>query len=203
MTEGLSDIHILHDTDECDIYHKIVDEYPGIYNYCVPPGITLMEKINFNSLDIAKAYKYIGFIGDDIVFKTSFEKTFIDYLSSVEHGMTFGSDMYQNRATHPFMTSKTILAVGFYGLPAVEHNYFDDYWSYIFNELGTVKYFDNVVMEHMHPATGKEMPDEVSNRIYRNLSLDRKRFGNYMSENLYIDIDRIVNYKEDVSYEQN
>jgi len=202
MTEGMSDIHVLHDTDECDIYHKIVEEYPEIHNYCVPPGITLMEKINFNSLELAKKYKYIGFIGDDIIFKTPFEKVFIDYLSSVEHGMAFGSDLYQNRPTHPFMTSKTILAIGFYGLPVVEHNYFDDYWSYIFGELQTAKHFKEIIMEHIHPATGKEQRDVVSDRIYNNLLLDKKRFGAYMSENLYIDVDKVLNYKESESNEQ-
>ena len=197
MTEGLSDVHILHDTDECHIYHDIVSKYPGTFNYCVPADITLMQKLNFNSLDIAKQYKYIGFIGDDIVFKTKFETVFIEYLSSVKHGMVFGSDLYQNRPTHPFMTSKTILAVGFYGLPAVDHNYFDDYWGYIFRELQTVKYCPDIIMEHLHPAAGKEQFDEISNSIYNNLRIEEKRFGAYMAENLYSDLDKIIKYEDE------
>ena len=47
VTENLSDIHLLHDSDECDTYHTISNKYPEITNYCIPAGISLMQKINF------------------------------------------------------------------------------------------------------------------------------------------------------------
>ena len=202
MTEGLSDIHLLHDDDECDTYHPIAKEYPQVINYCIPTGISLMQKINVHALDIASKYKYIGFVGDDIVFKTPFEKIFIEYLSSIEHGMIYGRDMYRNQPTHPFMTSKTVLAVGFFGLPIVKHNYFDNYWDYIFNELKTKKHEKNVIMEHIHPAAGKEISDEVSNRIYESMFIDVHKFRKYITENIFSDIDKIIKYEEDVVDEQ-
>lgn len=196
-TENLSDIHLLHDEDECSIYHPIAEQYPKIINYCIPKDITLMEKINIHAIDIAKKYRYIGFIGDDIVFKTTFESAFIEYLSSLTHGMAFADDTVWNGKlpTHPFITSKTILAVGFFGCPAVEHNYFDNYWSQVFNRLGTFKYFPEVVMEHMHPVNLKEIPDEMFYSITNKQNLDEKKFVTYMLNNFDNDMKKIGLYE--------
>lgn len=195
-TEKLSDIHVLHDKNECDIYHQIALQYPEINSHCIPVGLTLMQKINFNILEIVSKYKYTGFIGDDIIFTTPFESKIIEYLSSVKHGMAYGDDGYWNGKlpTHPFITSKTILAVGFFGCPAVEHNYFDNYWQTIFTELGTIKYIPEIVMQHHHPISGKESPDAISNNIVNKLNSDGQRFFNYISNNLSNDLNKIKSY---------
>jgi hypothetical protein len=193
MTEGLSDIHLLHDEDECNIYHPIAEQYPQIINYCIPIGISLMQKINVHALDIASKYKYVGFIGDDIVFKTIFESPFIQQLSSVDYGMVYGNDMvWQGKlATHPFITSNAITAVGFFGCPAVEHNYFDNYWQTIFSQLDGTVYFPGILMEHIHPITGKEVKDEIYDKIYRQLNMDEVKFKRYMDANLAEDLNKI------------
>lgn len=196
MTEGLSDIHLLHDEDECDTYHPIAEEYPQIINYCTPTDISLMQKINVHALDIASKYKYVGFIGDDIVFKTTFESEFIEHLSSTSHAMAFGNDGFWNGKlpTHPFVTSKTILAVGFFGCPAVEHNYFDNYWADIFNKLKTFKYFPNILMEHFHPVVDKERPDTIYFEISNKMNTDERKFKNYILNNFVEDIKKIESY---------
>jgi hypothetical protein len=193
MTEGLSDIHLLHDEDECDTYHPIAEQYPQIINYCIPTGISLMEKINVHALDIASKYKYVGFIGDDIVFKTRFESYFVQELSSFDYGMVYGNDLVWDGklATHPFVTSNAITAVGFFGCPAVEHNYFDNYWQTVFSSLEKVVYFPNIVMEHMHPVVRKEVTDEMSDEINSKLETDRIKFERYMNTNLTEDLNKI------------
>jgi hypothetical protein len=195
ITEGLSDIHLLHDEDECHIYHPIAEQYPKIINYCIPTGISLMQKINVHALDIASKYKYVGFVGDDIVFKTPFEKTFIEHLSSVDYGMAYGDDMVwgQALATHPFITSNAITAVGFFGCPAVEHNYFDNYWQAIFSSLDKIVYLPEILMEHVHPIVGKEVADNIYKEIENKLQLDEIKFTRYMSNNLVEDLDKIKN----------
>lgn len=196
-TENLSDVHLLHDTDECNIYHIVSQVNPGIINHCIPAGLTLMEKINYNILEIAKDYKYVGFIGDDIRFETTFENKFIEYLSSKPHALAYGNDDYWKGAlpTHPFITSKTILAVGFFGCPAVEHNFFDNYWQRIFIELRSIKYFPEVIMNHYHPVAGKELPDLIYYSIQNKLKTDEQKFLTYMMNNLSSDLRKIENYE--------
>lgn len=196
MTEGKSVVYLLHDADECHIYDPIAKKYPQIINYCIPTGITLMEKINVHALDIAQNHKYVGFIGDDIVFKTPFESQIIEHLSSVKTGMAFGNDMNwgPKLATHPFISSNAILAVGFFGCPAVTHNFFDNYWQIIFRELGTIKYFSDIIMEHMHPDLGKAPKDSISIGILNRLDSDMALFTRYMQTSLDRDINKIKRY---------
>jgi hypothetical protein len=195
MTEGLSDIHLLHDEDECDTYHPIAEQYPQVINYCIPAGITLMQKINVHALEIASKYKYVGFIGDDIVFKTPFEQTFINYLSTVPYGMVFANDLVWKGklATHPFITSNAITAVGFFGCPAVEHNFFDNYWHLLFSRLGNLKYTDDVVMEHMHPLVRKEVADTIAHNISMKQAQDSVNFERYVITRMDTDIGKVRN----------
>jgi hypothetical protein len=152
-----------------------------------------MEKINVHALDIASKYKYVGFIGDDIVFKTRFESYFVQELSSFDYGMVYGNDLVWDGklATHPFVTSNAITAVGFFGCPAVEHNYFDNYWQTVFGSLEKIVYFPNIVMEHMHPVVRKEVTDKMSDEINNKLETDRIKFERYMSTNLTEDLNKI------------
>jgi len=193
ITEDLSDIHLLHDEDECAVYHPIAEQYPKIINYCIPTGLTLMQKINVHALDIASKYKYVGFIGDDIVFKTPFEKTFIDYLCSLPYGLAFGNDLIWKGklATHPFLTSNVITAVGFFGCPAVEHNYFDNYWHLLFQHAGNISYFKDVVMEHMHHVVDKAIPDIIAQNISEKQEIDSIRFNRYLQNKISDDIDKV------------
>ena len=200
MTEGLSDIHLLHDEDECDTYHPIAEQYPEIINYCIPTGITLMQKINIHAIEIASKYKYIGFIGDDIVFRTQFESSFIRYLSSVPYGLVFGNDFIwgKKKPTHPFITSNAVLAVGFFGCPAVSHNFFDDYWHLVFSNLTHIEYQRYVIMEHMHPIMKKAPIDSLAIKISGSVGVDEPKFWDYIKNNLDKDLDKIEKFKYEV-----
>lgn len=194
MTEGLSDIHLLHDEDECDIYHPIAENRPEVINYCIPTGLTLMQKINVHALDIASKYKYVGFIGDDIVFKTPFEKFFIEELSAKGTALIYGNDLVWKGklATHPFITSNAITAVGFFGCPAVEHNYFDNYWHTVFSHLEKAIYAPGIIMEHIHPIVGKEQKDNIYKDIHDKTYTDKIKYDRYMSNNLNEDLSKIL-----------
>jgi len=151
-TEGLSDIHIIIDEDDVQNFGKLY-EYKDKFNIHVKPtGLTLMEKVNTIGLDIAYLYKYICFIGDDIIFQTKWESEFINYLSSVPAGLAFANTLDRGDSnllpTHPCITSNLVKAVGFYGCPAVHHNYFDNYWRDIAESVGYIKYFKHIVMDH-------------------------------------------------------
>jgi hypothetical protein len=84
-----------------------------------------------------------------------------------------------------------IQAVGFFGCPALSHNYFDNYWMDIIKEVGETKYFPNVIMEHMHPNVGKNPSDFISNRINSEMLSDQQNFFEYMAGNKQNDIEKI------------
>jgi tetratricopeptide (TPR) repeat protein len=195
FTEGLSDIHIIIDEDDVDNF-KELNNYMDKFNVHIKPqGLTLMEKINTIGLDIAHLYKYICFIGDDIVFKTKWESKYIDYLSSVPAGLVSGKieDSFEDPewATHPCITSNLVKAVGFYGCPAVAHNYFDNYWTEVSKEIGYFKRIDDVVMDHTRKESDK---DAIFWKVVDLQEKDKERYYQYKKLNFDNDIKKIKEY---------
>lgn len=198
VTEKMSDVYVLHDDDECHLYDPILAKYPTINNLCVKSGISLMEKINIPALDIANKYKYVGFIGDDIIFRTRWEYEFIQWLSKQEYGLAFANDLIHITgalATHPFITSNLIKAVGFFGCPALTHQYFDNYWMRIVEKVGKIKFFDKIIMEHMHPLVNKALKDKMFFQIESMHDMNTKNYLTYLSLNFDNDIRKIKEYK--------
>ncbi len=200
MTEGLSDVYVLHDDDECHIYDPLLKKYPEINNLCVKTGINLMQKINVHALDIANKYKYVGFIGDDIVFRTKWEKKFIQYLSEFKNVMVYANDLvWQDGAlaTHPFVTSNMIRALGFFGCPGVGHHFFDNYWMEMLKRVGVIQFMPLVIMEHFHPVVGKESEDSAYEQIESKYHENHAKYLNYMANNFESDVKKVLNYREE------
>jgi hypothetical protein len=200
FTDGYSDVFVLHDDDECRIYDQILEKYPNIKNICTKNGLTLMQKINIPAMEIANKYKYIGFIGDDIVFKTKWEQEFIDALSSHKFVLAFANDlMYQHgqHATHPFITTNMVRAVGFFGCPAVGHHYFDNYWMDMIEIVGVKKFLPKIIMEHMHPAVNKTKEDAGFYKIESKFEENHHAYTMYIEEKHFEkDVEKVLAYEE-------
>jgi hypothetical protein len=199
MTEDLADVFVLHDDDECDIYDPILAKYPSVNNLCIKSGLNLMEKINVPAIDIANKYRYVGFIGDDILFKTKWESEFISFLSSRKFALAFANENSEYAgalAAHPFITSNMIKAVGFFGCPAVTHQYFDNYWHEMALTVGEVKYFENIIMEHRHPMMFKDIKDKLYDKIESQFEVNRHNYAVYKQVEMLNDVKKILRYQE-------
>lgn len=193
QTEGLSDIYVITDADD-PVTHPALLEGCGDVNWLeVPAGLTLMEKINYYALEIADKHEYIQFLAHDIVLRTPWESAFIDALEDFSVGMVYGDDLVHNGrlATHPCIRSSMIKAVGFYGCPAVEHNFFDNYWMSVGQAFGVCLYLPEVVMEHNHPIVNKAKGDSISERIFSLLESDQRKFSQYMQLRFNTDIQKL------------
>ncbi len=200
MTEGLSDVYVLHDDDECHIYEPLLKKYPEIKSLCIKSGINLMEKINVHAVDIANKYKYLGFVGDDIVFRTKWEKKFIQYLSEFERVMVYANDLvWQDGAlaTHPFITSNMVRALGFFGCPAVGHHFFDNYWMEMLKRVGSTQFMPFVIMEHFHPVVGKELQDSAYHQIESKFDDNHSKYLEYMTNSFESDVKKVLMYKKE------
>lgn len=198
QTEDLSELYIITDEDEQINHPVFVESYSGVHWLSVPAGLTLMEKLNYHALDIADQHDYIQFLAHDIVLKTPWESRFIDFLEDVEIGMVYGNDLVHNGrlATHPCIKSSMIKAVGFYGCPAVEHNFFDNYWMAVAQSFGMCMYLPDVVMEHNHPIVGKAEKDKISESIYSMLESDQEKYVEYMNTNFQTDLQMLRGFHD-------
>ena len=190
-TEGLSDIHIIIDEDDVQNFEYLNKYSDRFFFYIKPTGLTLMEKINTIGLDIAHMYKYVQFAGDDVQFKTKWERKFIDHLSQVPAGLVYGDSLENNGidwANHFCLTSNLIKAVGFYGCPAVSHNFFDNYWADICKEINNFHYIPEVIMDHRRGDGEKDF-------LYWNIvdlqDKDRPKYAKYKKKNFADDLKKI------------
>jgi predicted protein tyrosine phosphatase len=193
QSEGLSDLHIIIDDDNVEVFDYLNLDERVISITIQSASNTLMQKLNTIALDIASKYKYMAFTADDIVFETPWESKFINYLNSVPYGVVYGNDTIHGERlpTHPCVSSNLVTTLGFFGCPAVAHNFFDNFWMSIGTELGYIEYFDDVIMRHMHPIAGRASYDELTVKILDLMHSDGEGYTEYMDKNFRKDIEKI------------
>lgn len=114
--------------------------------------------------DRKSVYSYaVGFMGDDHFPRTKgWDQQLVEALIQMKSGLAYANDGFQGKAipTQIVMTSDIPLALGFMTLPQLWHLYADNFWLDFGNALNKIQYLPDVVIEHMHPATGKVQSDE-------------------------------------------
>ena len=162
------------------------NQYPRIYGvkYEINPRIRMCPTLNKVANDYSNEYKYIGFIGDDHRFRTpNWDSTVVRHLDELgPNGIVYGNDLLQGELlpTAVFLNSNIVRRLGYMVPPTLVHMYADNFWRDLGNELGTITYLPDVVVEHCHWANGKAehdihydevdeftQPDQVNYTFYK------------------------------------
>jgi hypothetical protein len=112
--------------------------------------------------------RVLGFVGDDHRFRTAgwdvrFEEALID-----RPGFVYGNDLFWSTGQIPtqiFMSAEIVRELGWMGLPGCTHLYIDNAWMELGQATGCIRYYSDVIVEHMHPAGGKAEWDEGHLRV--------------------------------------
>jgi tetratricopeptide (TPR) repeat protein len=190
QTEGLSDIHVIIDDDELDKFEYLKD-YPFV-DVHVRPNLRLIKKLNTVGPQLAEIYNYVAFVGDDIIFKSHWESRVIEYLKSVPAGLAWTNTMDRAHGdelcTHPIVTSNMIRALGFYGCPAVEHTFFDNFWMDITRDIGYNKYFEDIIWDHRRVGYA---PDDMYWHIVNTQDANEVLYKAYKKDGYQQDLDKV------------
>lgn len=165
---GLS-YRVIVDPDE-----PYLDEYRRLFPTTL---VELMERLGFTgSLNAyARACGFfepdwlIGAFGDDVLFRTpGWDETVRATLATP--GLAYGDDLIhgQNHPTAVFMSAVIAEALDWVALPATRHQWADDGWKRLGEELGLLRFMPGVILEHMHPAVGKAEMDPTYESIFGN-----------------------------------
>lgn len=110
----------------------------------------------------------VGFVGDDHRFRTrDWDKVFHEALGD-RPGFVYGNDLFWGNGEIPtqIFTSAVILKyLGWMGLPGCTHLFIDNAWMELGQATGCIRYYKNIIIEHMHPAGGKVEWDEGHLRV--------------------------------------
>lgn len=194
-TEGKSDVLVAIDNDD-DTYDNIFDDYPFIFERVNPnPFIVILNGL---AIKYCQEYKYIAFMEDDCNFVTpGWETAFISKLQEIgDYGIVWGNDLINKNyiVGLPFMDSKIIEVLGYMAPPEIKYLWVDHFWKKLGEDLNTLHYFPNIIVEHRHYITGKRQKDNISNIVDSFGITDRDAYqGNYLINRYQSDLNKLKN----------
>ncbi len=153
------------------------------------PAHSMVESLNFAAKGVAcwtKPPTAIGFCGDDHRPRTKgWDRAYLDALAA-RPGIVYGNDLIQGRAlpTQCAMSTGLVRALGNMAPPVLTHLYLDNYWLHLGLGADCITYLPDVVVEHVHPVTGKVAWDEGHVRVNRPelYQQDHDAFAAYWAE---------------------
>ena len=174
-----------------------LEEYLAIPNIDmqVGPRLRIGGTLNVVAPEIAKTSENIGFMGDDHLPRTKgWDETFINELNKLKVGVVYGNDHAHgvNLATAVAMTSNIVSTLGYMCV----HLFLDNFWM----ELGRgthITYFDDVIIEHIHPLFQKALSDNtyVEANSPEVWGADETTFNSYVATQLQDDLQKLRNLK--------
>jgi hypothetical protein len=194
-TKGKSDVLVAIDMEDTT-YDMVKEKYPFIYEKVEPSSV--LEILNQMAVKYSKEYKYLSFMEDDCVFVTeNWENSFIDKLNEIgDYGIVWGNDLI-NRSYIvglPFMDSKIVDVLGYMSPPELKYLWVDHFWKKLGEDLNTLFYFPEIIVEHRHYSSGKRQKDEISSKVDSHGVIDMKSYKeNYMKNRYHSDLLKLIN----------
>ena len=187
-----SDFVIAIDDDQSDLYPRL----EGV-TYEVNPRLRMNGTLNLVANKYADKYETIYFLGDDhLVHTPKWDEYLSDAIAKKGFGLAYGNDLLQRQslATAVMMSTNIIRAVGYMAPPKLVHLYMDNYWMILGSRLGSLWYFDKVIIEHLHPVAGKAQWDEgyVEANADEVGNADRAELHRYMEEDFAGELEKIT-----------
>jgi hypothetical protein len=168
---------------------------PGV-KYETVDSPTMSGKLNNIAVRYANDYDYIAFMGDDVRIRTeAWDTKMLEQISSIPNAIAYGNDLYQGEAlpTAVLMDTNIIKTLGFMSPPEFKHLYIDNYWKALGTKLSTLKYFSEIILEHLHFTIGKAVEDDTYRESSSNVAFleDRRTYHDYIINNLHNDVSKL------------
>ena len=188
----ISDFCVAIDDDQSDLYPRL----DGVI-YEVNPRLRMNGTLNLVANKYADKYKTIYFLGDDHLVKTkNWDRHLAEAINIKGYGLAYGNDLLQgkNLATAVMMSTNIIEILGFMAPPKLIHLFMDNFWMTLGLKINSLYYFDDVIIEHLHPYAGKaEMDAGYTDANSEEVgSADQKEFVRYLSEEFEDDLKKVM-----------
>lgn len=200
-TEGLSNLLIAIDSDDRSYDRLIVcnNSEQIIWEVNEPIGGKFLHLLNKMALKYVDQYKYIGFMEDDVIFRTDeYESKFIQKFQELgDLSIVHGNDGINTPRliSLPVLTSRLVKSLGFFAPPELNCLWADYFWRELVN-TGLVRewYFPEIVIQHMHySVANNNIPDHTAKIMEQVAIPDFHGYYNYIKSKFYEDIKRLRN----------
>jgi hypothetical protein len=196
-TYGYSDIMCVFDKDDV---HHYTDILPPLGQSWVMERDCLVGKLNkvATQPQLLANYHTLCFVGDDVVFETDgWDERITDWMLGHHPGVCYCNDLLQgeNLPNNVFLSSEIVKAQGFMCPPELKHYYIDNYWKDLGIRLGSIKYFPDIIIEHLHWSNNKSEKDALYSESEKMMGEDQRAFDKYRMEKFDSDIQKIKSYE--------
>ena len=169
---------------------------PGV-KYETVDSPTMSGKLNTTAVKYANDYDYIAFMGDDVRIRTeAWDAKMLQEISSIPNVIAYGNDLYQGEElpTAVLMDTNIIKTLGFMSPPEFRHLYIDNYWKSLGTKLSSLKYFSEIILEHLHFTIGKAVEDNTYKESSSSEAFlhDRQAYHNYIANKLNSDVNKLI-----------
>jgi hypothetical protein len=152
--------------------------------------------LNFIAKKYCNDYDYIAFMGDDHRIMTKdWDRAFVSRAESVKNSIVYGDDLLQGEflPTAVMVDSNIIRTLGYMAPPNQTHLYIDNFWKQLGEQLGTLIYVKDVVIEHMHPLAGKSAVDQMYIDVNspEKYESDGLAYQQYMDSQFQVDVEKL------------
>lgn len=160
------------ETSDADVAFAIDAKDPTIRDYdsdlpiwVVPNSARgMVAPLNFVAASILEGapYRYVSFMGDDHLPRTpGWDAIFVEELARMQVGVVYGNDLLAGERipTAVTMTANIPRTLGYMADPMLIHLMVDDWWADLGRGIGNLRYFPDVVIEHLHFLNGKAAMD--------------------------------------------
>ena len=188
-TETESDLIVILDDDE-PCFEQYIELGATILTV-EKEGKGMAKPLNFAANLFKNDYRHFAFLGDDHRPRTkNWDVHFINALDELETGLVYGNDLFQSEGlpTAVAMTGNIVKALEGMVPPGMIHLYLDNFWLQLGRDLNAIRYFPDIIIEHLHPAAGKAQWDEGYKTVNAEevYSADQKAFVEYITSDAYV-----------------
>jgi len=196
LIENSVDIDICFGLDDDDISEY---EYiPGVI-YERNPRVLMNGTNNLLANKYAGMYKFICFLGDDVRPRTFGWDKILSAPLIDRPGISYANDLIQKEflPTHVVMSSEIIKTLGFMAPPILKHLFMDNFWLDLGKATNSIHYFEDVILEHLHPLLEKSTVDKVYLDSWGLFENDKSAYEKYKQTEFLQDVEKVLKmYKE-------
>jgi hypothetical protein len=178
-------------------FHEYQNKIPEQHLLTFPER-GLVKALNYAvSCGYAEDYEALGFMGDDHRPRThGWDSTYLDNLRELGYGYVYGNDLLMGERipTQVAISSSIVKCLGFFGPPGFTHLNVDVTWKDMGEALGKLRYLDDVVIEHMHPAAGKAEVDSGYKHVNSSMmvKLDEAEYARWKREDFRTQVHQVT-----------
>ena len=179
----------------CDLLFVLDEDDPllGAYPrvdgafYQIHPGSGPVGALNRIAHAYKEWYDYLAFFGDDHRIRTlDWDRLLVEAIADLPMGIAYGRDVRQEGTQPSFalMSSSIVRELGYMAPPALTRDRMAHFWRELGNELGSLRYRDDVVVEHLQSNGRTEAVSET-------LARDAAAYDHYRGAQFQEDVRRL------------